>query len=292
MIKNTEDCIRAGLTLEMPVASKYKVDRVEKALQQDPSLVEKFEDNVKRLLRVMILTGALDDPNSLPKGSHNTLEHQNLARKIAEEGIVLLKNDNSLLPLNINSTKKIYMLGPNADKKMADGGGSSRVKPLFEITPLEGMKEKGKDKVNLVGDPSEADICLLFLGLNHDRHMDCEGMDRLTLSLPQDQIDLILSTVAINKSIAIVLINGSPIAMEGWIKEAPAIVEAWYPGMEGGRVIADILFGDINPSGKLPITFPKRLSDCSSHISDKSYPRGKNFRIYQLIISIFIFHFL
>jgi beta-glucosidase len=262
---SSEGCVNAGLSLEMPATLKYKPKRLRRKLEEGKFAEEKLNDNVKRILRVMFLTGVFDDPKTLPPGSRNTPEHQAIARRIAEEGIVLLKNDNNFLPLDLNSLKKIAVIGPNADLKISDGGGSSRVRPPHDITPLEGIREKCKGKVELVNLPSEADVVIYVTGLNHSPNEDCEGRDRRRLSLTSVKNNKIVKSVQENPHTIVVLINGSPIAMD-WVEKVPAIIEAWYPGMEGGRALASILFGDVNPSGKLPITFPKILSDSPGQI--------------------------
>jgi beta-glucosidase len=137
---------------------------------------------------------------------------------------------------------------------------------------LKGIQEKCKGKITIVKTPEEADAVILIMGLNHWPGNDSEGSDRKSFSLPQKQIDLINSTVKINPKTIVVLINGSPIAMDGWLENVPSVLEAWYPGMEGGSALADILFGDITPSGKLPLTFPKKLSDSPAHASERTFP--------------------
>ena len=269
---STESCVNSGLTLEMPQTFKYKKNKLNEAFKEEKFSEETLNGNIKRLLRVMFFVGLFDEENAVPPGSRNTPEHQAIARKIAEEGIVLLKNSKNLLPLDVNKNNKLSILGPNADKKMSDAGGSSRIQSLYEITPLEGLKEKCRDKMKIVDSPSNADIAIIFVGLNHEKGNDCEGKDRETLDLPKEQIDLINKTVKENANTIVVLINGSPIAMDGWIENVSTIIEAWYAGLEGGNAIADILFGDINPSGKLPITFPKKLSDSPAHASPRTYP--------------------
>jgi len=279
---STENCINAGLSLEMPglgaflgyVRSfpKFMKKGLRKALVEGKFTEETLNENIRRFLRVMFLTGHFDEKDKLPLGSRTTPEHIAVARKIAEEGIVLLKNDNNILPLNMENITKIVVLGPNADKKMAFGGGSSIVRGKYEVTPLKGLQNKCQGKLQFVKTSAEADVAIIFAGLNHKGGMDCEGSDRKSLDLPQAQIDLIKQTTQENKNTIVVLINGSPIAMDSWIDEVPAIIEAWYPGLEGGNVIADILFGNINPSGKLSITFPKKLSDSPAHQSPNTYP--------------------
>jgi len=271
-ILKTESCINAGMTLEMPYPIKYKVKRLREALIAGNFMEDSLDENVKRLLRVMFLTGLLDDESLIPPGSRNTPEHQIVARKISEEGIVLLKNKENLLPLDIEKIKKLAVLGPNADKKMAFGGGSSMIRTFYEITPFQGLKEKCSNKVEIIDLPSEADVAIVFAGLNHKKYGDREGKDKIKLELSPEQIELINKTAQENPKTIVFLINGSPIAMDGWIENVPAVVEAWYAGQEAGNAIADIIFGDINPSGKLPITFPKKLSDSPAHVSKRTYP--------------------
>lgn len=272
LIENLEDCLKARMSLEMPRAKKYKTRYLKEAFSEGKISEDLIDDNVRRLLRVMFLVGLFDNPENLPKGSRNTSKHQLISRKIAEEGIVLLKNEGNFLPLEMNTIKKIAIKGPNADKKMAEGGGSSAVKPPYEITPYIGLKEKCAGKLDIIDDVVEADAVFLVLGLNHEEKNDVENWDRNNLELPQEQMDLIDDTNKKNEKIIIILVNGGPIKMEGWIDKAKSIIEAWYPGQEGGNVLADIVFGDVNPSGKLPITFPKNLADSPAHISEKRYP--------------------
>ncbi len=275
---STESCVTAGLSLEMPTAKKYNKRNMKKAFQEGKFTEDSLNDNVKRLLRVMFLVGLYDAENTLPRGSRNTLEHQAIARKIAEEGIVLLKNEEALLPLDINTIKRLAVIGPNANFRIVEGGilsgggGSSVNYPPYEITPLEGLKQKCKDKLEIIDTPSKADVTIIFAGLNHDPGMDAEGVDKNAFELPLDQIELINKTVRENPKTIVVLINGSPIAMEDWIDNVPSVIEAWYGGMEAGNAIANVLFGDVTPSGKLTMTFPKKLSDSSAHVSKRTFP--------------------
>ena len=274
---STGSCVTAGLSLEMPTAKKYNKRNMKKAFQEGKFTEDSLNDNVKRLLRVMFLVGLFDDKSTLPSGNRNTLEHQSIARKIAENGIVLLKNKEALLPLNIDELKKLAVVGPNANYKlgggdMLSGGGSSVNYPPYEITPLEGLKQKCGDRVEIIEMPSKAEVTILFAGLNHEHGMDAEGEDKNSFELPLEQIELIKKTVKQNPNTIVVLINGSPIAMNGWIDSVPSVIEAWYGGMEVGKAIANVLFGDVNPSGKLPLTFPKKLSDSPAHKSERTFP--------------------
>jgi len=269
--ESTEKAMNAGLSLEMPMPIKYKKTKLRKKLMDGKFSEDTLEENLRRLLRVMFLTGIFDKKDKIPLGSRNTPKHQILARKIAEEGIVLLKNEDNLLPLNINNLRKIAIIGPNVDKKMAMGGGSSQVLPPYEVTPLKGMQEKCKGKIEIVSIPSETDITIIFAGLNHESGMDSENTDRESFTLPAEQIELINKTVKENPKTIVVLIS-CIVSISEWVDKVPVIVEAWYPGMEGGHAIANLLFGDVNPSGKLPVTIPKELSDSPAHSSKKTYP--------------------
>ncbi|MGC9780674.1 MAG: glycoside hydrolase family 3 C-terminal domain-containing protein [Candidatus Heimdallarchaeota archaeon] len=268
----------AGLSLEMPLTLIYKLRFLKKAFKEGKFSEDDLNFVIRRLLRVMFLVGLFDSSDKVPKGERNTPEHQMLAKKIAEESIVLLKNDNNLLPLDINEVRKIAVLGPNAKKKMGRllYGGAAAVHPPYEITPLQGLEEISEGRIELINDVASADVCILFLGLNHSKGNDCENFDRKNLELPIKQIQLIKETVKKNQNVIVVLKNGSPIAMDNWIDLVPALVEAWYPGLEGGRALANVLFGDVNPSGKLPITFPKRLVDSPAHKSQRTYPGDEN----------------
>ena len=285
---NTIQCMKAGLTLEMPGNIKLALRKNqafcynhEKIMQviEDGTLSEKLlDDNLKRILRVMFLVGLFDDPNTLPQGKMSVPEHHAVAREIAEESIVLLKNQNELLPLNIDHIKKLAVIGPNSNKKHSFGGGSAIVRAKYEITPLKGIKSKCKGKVKIISKPEKADAVILVVGLSHKKFYDSENVDKLILELPSEQIELINETVKKNPKTIIILINGSPISMDGWLENVPAVLEAWYPGMEGGNAIANIIFGDVNPSGKLPVTFPKSLVDSPAHESYKTYPGIKTWK--------------
>jgi len=264
----------------MPTAIKYNIFRLAQAYKMGKFTEETLNNNVQRLLRIMFLVGLFDDGDALPKGSRNTPEHQALAREIAEEGIVLLKNERNILPIDMKKVKKIAVIGPTANKKTHLGGGSSDNFPPYEIKPLVGIKEKCKEKVEIINSPSEADITIIFAGLRHQEGMDSEGHDKVSFDLPEDQISLITKTVEENPNTIVVLTGGSPVSMTKWIDKVPAIVQAWYGGMEAGNAIANILFGDINPSGKLPITFPKKLSDSPAHISDRTFPGDENLQVF------------
>ena len=282
-IKTTEGCINAGLSLEMPWPSKYKLKSLERAFNEGLFTAETLEDLVRRYTRVMFLAGAFDHPDSLPQGARNTREHQELAQRSGEEGMVLLKNEGGLLPLDVKSIDSVALLGPNLKKKYGRflSGGSSAVVPPYEITPLDGMREKCKDTIGIVSDVSQADIAIVFVGLDHGRGKDSESSDRKSLNLPERQVETIKQTASANRNTVVVIMAGSPIAMSEWLDSVPAVLLAWYPGMEGGKAIAKVLFGDVNPSGKLPLTFPRVLSDSPAHGSGtpRTFP-GVDKKVY------------
>jgi beta-glucosidase len=283
-IEKTEECINAGLSLEMPVPSKYKRKSLEASFKAGNFTDDVLDNLVYRLLRVMYLCGAFSDGEIQNSGSRNTQEHTNLARTVAEQGTVLLKNTDGLLPLQIENLEKIGVVGPNLKKRFGKflSGGSSAVVPPYEVTPLQGLREKLNGKVELTSNVEQADVAVAFVGLDHKKGNDSETCDRRKLELPSSQVQLIHNTVELNPQTIVVLIAGSPIGMQEWIEEVPSVVLPWYPGMEGGRAIANILFGDAYPSGRLPLTFPKKLEDSPAHNagSPRIYPGDVRKRVY------------
>jgi len=276
LTSSTESCINAGLSLEMPMQQKYLPTKMKNAFDKGKFTEEILNDNIKRLLRVMFLTGLFDDESTLPQGSRNTKEHQNLAREIAEEGLVLLKNEGNLLPLNMEKLSKIAVIGPNANLQTYLGGGSSTNFPPYEITPLKGLQTKCEGKIEITDTPANADVALIFAGLKHIKGMDAEGFDKNTFNLPQEQIDLIEKTVDENSNTVVIIVAGSPVSMIEWMEKVPVVMYAWYGGMEAGNALSALIFGEVNPSGKLPITFPKYLSDSPAHASKRTYPGDEN----------------
>jgi beta-glucosidase len=244
---------------------------------------------VKRLLYVMYKTNLLGG-GVRKKGEYNTKEHEQTAEKVAEEGIVLLKNEHKILPLTSN-VKSVAVIGFNADRKQSMGGGSSQVKAYYEITPLQGIKTLAGNKVNItyskgyniarnagpdqalideaVAAAKKADVAIIVGGWTHgydyevwgDNAYDAESVDKPNMDMPFGQNELIKAVEAANPNTVVVLLGGGPIDMSQWVDQTKGILQAWYPGMEGGTALAKILFGEANPSGKLPVTFPKKLQD-------------------------------
>ncbi len=290
------ECIKAGLNLEMPGKFLSKVmtpENVQEALDNGDINEDDLNYIVRPLLRTFIRVGLLGEKREIIENNINIPEHQEVAKQIAEESMVLLKNKSNFLPLNIQTIKKIAILGPNAKKIFGKPfhGGSSAVVPPKEITPYEGISKYINGKVEIVTKPEEADIVLLFVGLNHGGHMflnlllknegDTEGSDRKHYELPAKQRKLINETLLKNPNTVVILIAGSPIDVSEWFNDVPAILNAWYPGMMGGDALARVIFGEISPSGKLPVTFPKKLEDHPAHKTKKRFPGDlKDFKIY------------
>ena len=414
----------AGLDVEMPTGDYLNADSLLPAIRSGAVAEATINDKVRRLLRTMVWAGLFDGAER-DSGSVNTPDHKAVALEVAREGIVLLKNDNHLLPLDRSSLKTIAVIGPNAAHARPGGGGSSEVTPIYSVPVLDGIKAKvGADvsvryaqgcsiegdmmiidaamlrtsgaadadhglkaeyfaNRNLEGQPivtridrkidfdwdigspaptvpadnfsarwtgklvapksghyvltttsddgvrvyfdgklviddwtdhstvanhapisleagrqydlkieyyehagganirfgwttagaeilSEAvatakgaDVVVLAIGLSDQ--FESEGFDRKTLDLPAEQLALLKALVAVNKNIVVVLNSGAPISVEGWISQVPSLVESWYPGEEGGTALADVMFGDANPSGKLPMTFLRRWEDSPAY---------------------------
>ena len=259
------------------------------AARQDPTLVPLIDDKVRRLLRVMYATNMMDGAKRKP-GSYNTKAHQATALKVAEEGIVLLKNEAGMLPLR-KTIRTLAVIGANATRENAGGGGSAQLKAKYEITPLQGLKNalgagtaityspgytiaRGQQAdpqliADAVAAARAAEVAIIVGGSFHgydyskwsDNAYDAEDTDKPDLKMPFGQDELVRAVLAANPNTVVVLLGGGPIETAAWAGQAKALVEAWYPGMEGGNALARVLFGDVNPSGKLPFTFPVKLED-------------------------------
>ncbi|WP_373790148.1 glycoside hydrolase family 3 C-terminal domain-containing protein [Bacteroides heparinolyticus] len=259
--------------------------------------IRELDDKVRRILRLAFRTTMNTDR---PFGSLNSPAHYEAARRIGEEGIVLLQNRNNVLPIDLNKTRKIAVIGENAIKMMTVGGGSSSLKVQRECSPLDGIGQRvgGKVKVvyarGYVGDASgeyngvvtgqnlkdertpeelieeavrvarDADYVIFIGGLNKSAGQDCEDSDRKGLDLPYGQDAVISALAKVSKKLVVVNISGNAVAMP-WVNDVPAIVQAWYLGSEAGSALAAVLMGDVNPSGKLPFTFPAKLEDVPAH---------------------------
>ena len=249
---------------------------------------EIVNDKARRILRLMFRTTMNPDR---PYGSFATKEHALIGRKIAQEGIVLLKNQDNLLPLDPKQPRRFLVVWVNFYMLITLGGGSSELKVKYEISPLQGIENyfspasqvtyaEGYSSVptqnrhalllEAVDAARKADVVIFVGGLNKNENQDCEGADRRSLNLPYGQDELIGELARVNRNLVAVIISGNAVAMP-WVNEVPAIVEAWYGGTEAGNAIASVLAGEVNPSGKLPFTFPVRLED-NPAIALDAYP--------------------
>lgn len=261
-----------------------------------------LDDKVRRVLRLFFRT-------TMAQRGHGSLcseAHYRTARSIADEGIVLLQNTGGVLPLDLSRRPTVLVVGENAIKMMTVGGGSSSLKVQREISPLAGLKARLKDVATVeyergyVGDTSgayngvttgqdlkdsrsreqlindavnkarKADYVIIVGGLNKSDYQDCEGHDRKDYGLPYHQDELVEALAKVNHRVVFVNISGDPVAMP-WRNRVAAIVQAWYGGSESGEALADVLTGDICPSGKLPFTWPVKLQDVGAHAL-KTYP--------------------
>lgn len=307
---DTEEAIVNGLDLEMGTGtngldSKYgnSYDAYHLAfpylerLRDGRASMDILNDKVRRVLRLNLRTAM--NPHK-PYGSLNSPEHNEAARKIAGEGIVLLKNDNNILPIDLEKTSKILVVGENAIKKMTVGGGSSSLKAQNECTPLVGLCEAVGDKAEVVyqrgyvgdllrqynnvdtgidltdprseeeliadalAEAKDADIILFFGGLNKAKYQDAEGNDRVSMALPYAQDKVIEALAEVNENIVVLIVSGNAVEMP-WVDKVDGIVETWFLGSQTGHAVADVLLGKVNPSGKLPFTFPVKLEDNAAH---------------------------
>lgn len=275
----------------------YLADPYLERLRDGRASEDVLNEKARRVLRLNFRTAMRKDK---PNGSLCSPEHYDAARRIADEGIVLLKNNDNVLPISRKAGSRILVVGENAVKMMTVGGGSSSLKVQREVLPLDGIRAAAGEGVTVefergyVGDISgsyngvvtgqdlsesrsaeeliedaclkakDADAVIFIGGLNKASHQDCEDSDRFGLGLPYGQDAVIEALAKVNPRLAVVIVSGNAVAMP-WVDNVNAIVEAWYCGSQSGVALADIIFGDVNPSGKLPITLPVRLEDNGAH---------------------------
>jgi beta-glucosidase len=271
-VHSTIPSATAGLDLEMPTG-KYFGEALKVAIEADQVPMSVVDDKLIRRFRTMISFDLFDHPPMAkalapqPNGA--------AARRLAEEAMVLLKNDRNLLPLKADRLKSIAVIGPAAAKAVTGGGGSSHVVPLYAVDPVDGIRKRAGTKVTVNFDDGadvakaaslarSADVVIVMVADN-----EREGKDHL-ISLEGNQDDLVAAVGAVNPHTVVVLKTGSAVLMP-WVEKIPAILEAWYPGEEDGNAVAAVLFGDHNPSGKLPLTFPKTLGDLPASTPEQ-YP--------------------
>lgn len=315
-VHDTEKAANSQLDVEMSVTSDFDdyfmANPLKKKIEAGEISEEVVDQKVLHILELMIRLHMLDGKRK--SGAYNTPEHRQKALEIAEESVILLKNEDHTLPLKKEELKKVLLVGRNAEEIHSNNGGSAEIKALYEITPLMGLKthlggnvqvdyiegykkdpkkeeggtnwqetslENGGGSVKqqqedealkekraamrkaAVEKAKEYETVIYIGGLDHDH--DSEGNDRPDMKLPYEQDELIKELLEVKPDMPVVLIGGTPVEMGEWVDQAKAVVWGWYAGMEGGNAMAEVLLGEINPSGKLPETFYKTLSDCSAH---------------------------
>jgi beta-glucosidase len=302
---STAPSVNAGMDLEMPggpaMKSWFATGQPQAAgngagwLTADKVLAEvkaghiteaTLDENASSILRVIFESGLFDHPH--PGGGEvDTVEQKTVALEGATQGIVLLKNEAGLLPLDPAKTHSIAVIGPNAAVARTGGGGSSLVKPKYAIAPLDGIRERAGNAIHVTYElgvgmqgedqkldtpearakmlqaassaASQADLAVVVVG--RSSKLESESYDVKTMDLPDGQDELIEAVEKANPHTVVVLNTGDPVTMTKWLDKTPALLDMWYGGQEGGHALASILFGDANPSGKLPVTMPKRFED-------------------------------
>lgn len=265
--------VTGGLDVEMP--KKWRLGRgFKRAVLRGEVPVEVIDGAVRRILRQKAAFATVGENGAYGKDRVACREHTELALEVARKSVVLLKNDNGTLPFRGEGVSKIAVIGALADRENIGDRGSSRVWPPFVVTPLEGIRNRagGSVEVEYQGGEDlslarraarEADAVVVVAGLTYREEgeflskLHPMGGDREDLGLPAGQRDLIAAVARENDRCVVVLEGGSAITMESWRDMVPAVLMAWYPGMEGGNAIAEIIFGEVNPSGKLPFAWPK-----------------------------------
>jgi beta-glucosidase len=272
-LKNTIKGVNGGLDVEMPRA-KYYGRRLKNAVKKGKVRIEFLDDSVRRILGTILKFITNEDPQNYPSEIIGCEEHIQLALEVAEKSMVLLKNEGKVLPFSTEEIHSIAVVGVIADKKNTGDHGSSHVRQRNIVTPLQGIKDYVADRINVIhNDGIDIDTaqeiaqCVDSVVVVAGYTFKDEGEyiprisrgygDRISLGLKERDIKLIEAVSKANEKCVVVLVGGSAILMEEWKEKVPSIVMAWYSGMEGGHALANILFGKVNPSGKLPFTIPK-----------------------------------
>ena len=305
---STEKASKAGLDHEQPGEYFYG-DAMKKAVESGKVSQAELNDHVHRILRSMFASGVVDDPPH--RGVPDVVGGLAVSQKIAESTIVLLKNDSAILPLDASKLHSLAVIGAHADIAMISGGGSAQVDPMggnaikpagqgathwgeeiwFPTSPLKSIRDKapsaniqydsGADPAAAAAMAKSADVAIVFAYI-----WESEGMDLDTLSLPHRQDDLIAQVAAANPHTIVVLETGSAVTMP-WKDKVAGIFEAWYAGSRGAEALANLMFGDVNPSAKLPVTFPKSDADLPHakivHPPPASTTHGGEFEEWKII---------
>ena len=272
-IRNGALAVEAGVDIEMPFQWRMAPNKLKGYLKNGRISEEQINEAVLRILRQKIKFAYKGDPKFYNKEKIACKEHTEIALETARKSIVLLKNEDSLLPLNRNEIKKIVIFGELANTPNIGDHGSSRVYPPYVITPLEGIKNIVGNTINIIFNEGKdleivkrlannSDVSIIVAGYGHQDEGEGSGTrertgDRKSLRLHEKDEKLIMAAASVNENCIVVLEGGGPIITESWRNKISAILMSWYPGMEGGTALGEILFGDINPSAKLPAVFPK-----------------------------------
>lgn len=305
-ISDTKLAAEAGMDIEMSVTDNFDeyffANPLIKAVKEGEIKEELIDEKVRKILKLMYRLNMFSDERK--SGEYNSFESRRKTLDIARESVILLKNEENLLPLN-KKVKKVAVIGQNANIRHCEGGGSAEVKSLYEVTPLMGIKmllggncevayAKGYthdfNKRKAVNEEAielakNSDVVIFIGGLKHTKedfslfqnalhstkednmvvNIDSEGNDKTDMKLPYNQDEIINSLLEVNPNAIVVITAGSPVDMSSWVDKSKALVNVSYNGMEGGRALAEVLFGDVNPSGKLTVTIPKKLEDSPAH---------------------------
>ena len=306
-VHSVAETLNAGTDVEMPQPQFFSPDSLTRALQRGRITQAAIDDAVRRVLRLMVRTGLLNpSPPPVNPAEVNSPAHQALARRVALEGITLLKNKGGFLPLNRKTLKSIAVIGPNAQNTQLGGRWSAEVHPFYQVSVLDGIRKKvgagvavtyaegcprtgsgtPDDLAKAVALAKSADIAVVVVGT--DNNYEGEELDIPNLHLPGDQEKLIQAVAAANPRTLVVLNCGTPLLTQRWLPHVPGLLETWYSGQEAGNAAADIIFGDANPSGRLTGTWGYQREDYSDW---GNYPGADGFVNYMEGVYVGYRHF-
>jgi beta-glucosidase len=277
-IRDTSGGINGGCDVEMCNTKYYKASKVKKCIKEGLIKEETIDENAVRIVRTILAFEGAKDPQSYDRSLNSCRDHIALSREVAEKSITLLKNEERVLPFDLSKTKKIALVGDLGKTKNIGDHGSSQVRPPYITTLFYSLKElcpnaqvefiSTKDAADSESIIANADAVVIACGYNYkdegefiSEKLGIGGDRKASLGLHQEEIQMIKDIGHVNKNTSVVMYGGNMIMMTDWYDNVSSIIMAYYPGMEGGRAIVDILFGKVNPSGKLPYAVPKYESD-------------------------------
>ena len=292
-VQSTVGAALGGLDIEMPFAQFYG-SALATAVAQNDVPIATIDEAVGRIVRVKLCFRLDTDPPTADAAAVETAEHVALALEAARAGIVLLENAGGVLPLDRGALTTIAVVGPLADAENIGDDGSSDVTPSSVVTILEGLQNRaGPVTITHVTDPASpagqidiatAGAAIVAVGFTAlDEGEQGSAGDRPTYALPPDQEQLVADVAALNPATVVVLEGGSAIGVEAWVDDVEALLMAWYPGMEGGNAVADVVFGEVNPSGKLPLVVAELESDLPPFINDQDDVTYDYYHGYRLL---------